>query len=94
MLHFIYIFSTNISTEYFKHAAPSPFFSSKCRLFHNATIFYPCIIHILHTGCAKNLNVKLRCQRLTFKTTSLSGGGGRSVGIVRSRTKAMEFSLV
>jgi len=37
MLHFIYIFSKNISTEYFKHAAHSPFFSSKCRLFHNAT---------------------------------------------------------
>jgi hypothetical protein len=31
MLHFVYIFSTNISTEYFKHAAHSPFFSSKCR---------------------------------------------------------------
>ena len=53
MLHFIYIFSTNISTEYFKHAAHSPFFSSKCRLFHNATFFGSCIIHILHTGCAK-----------------------------------------
>jgi hypothetical protein len=26
MLHFIYFFSTNISTEYFKHAAHSPFF--------------------------------------------------------------------
>jgi len=50
---YIYIFfSTNISTEYFKHAALSPFFSSKCRLFHNAT-FFGCIIHILHTGCAK-----------------------------------------
>ena len=53
MLHFIYIFSTNISTEYFKHAAHSPFFSSKCRLFHNSTFFGSCIIHILHTGCAK-----------------------------------------
>jgi hypothetical protein len=49
MLHFIYIFSTNISTEYFKHAANSLFFSSKCRLFHNATFFGSCIIHILHT---------------------------------------------
>ena len=47
------IFSTNISTEYFKHAAHSPFFSSKCRFFHNATFFGFCIIHILHTGCAK-----------------------------------------
>ena len=25
MLHFIYFFSTTISTEYFKHAAHSPF---------------------------------------------------------------------
>ena len=53
MLHFIYFFSTNISTEYFKHAAHSLFFSSKCRLFYNATFFGSCIIHILHTGCAK-----------------------------------------
>jgi len=36
----LYIYSTNIRTEYFKHAAHSPFFfSSKCRLFHNATLF-------------------------------------------------------
>jgi len=26
---------------------------SKCRLFHNATFFGSCIIHILNTGCAK-----------------------------------------
>jgi len=49
----IYFFSTNISTEYFKHGAHSPFFSSKCRLFRNATFFGFCVIHILHTGCAK-----------------------------------------
>jgi hypothetical protein len=36
----LYIFSTNISTEYFKNAAHSPFFSSKYRLFHNATLFW------------------------------------------------------
>jgi hypothetical protein len=47
------LFSTNISTEYFKHAAHSPFFSSKCRLFHNATFFGSSIIHILHTGVLK-----------------------------------------
>jgi hypothetical protein len=45
MLRYIYIyifffFSTNISIEYFKHAAHSPVFSSKCRLFHNATFFW------------------------------------------------------
>jgi hypothetical protein len=50
---FYVFFSTNISTEYFKHAAHSPFFSSKCRLFHDATFFGSRIIHILHTGCAK-----------------------------------------
>ena len=48
MLHFIYFLSTNIGTEYFKHAAHSLFFSSKCRLFHNATFFGSCIIHNLH----------------------------------------------
>ena len=54
MLHLIYIFfSTTISTEYFRHAAHSPFFSSKCRLFHNVTFSGSCIIHILHTGYAK-----------------------------------------
>jgi hypothetical protein len=66
----LYIFSTNISTEYFKHAAHSPFLFSKCRLFHNATFFGSCIIHILHTGVLK-LNVKLRCQ----KVKSISGLG-------------------
>jgi hypothetical protein len=50
----LYIFfSTNISTKYFKHTAHSPFFSSKCRLFHNASFFGYCIIHILHTGVLK-----------------------------------------
>jgi len=29
------------------------FFPSKCRLFHNATFFGSCIIHILNTGCTK-----------------------------------------
>jgi len=42
-----------LSTEYFKLAAHSPFFSSKFCLFHNATFFGSYIIHILHSGCAK-----------------------------------------
>jgi hypothetical protein len=46
-------FSTNISTEYIKNSAHSPFISSKCHLFHNATFFGSCLIHILHTGCAR-----------------------------------------
>ena len=48
------VITKNIRTEYFKHAANSPFFfSSKCRLFHNATFFGSCVIHILYTACAK-----------------------------------------
>ena len=50
----LYIYSTNVGTEYFKHALYSPFFfSSKCSLFHNANLFGSCIIHILYTECAK-----------------------------------------
>ena len=49
----LYIYSTNTSTEYFKHALYSPFFSSKCSLFHNANLFGSSIIHILYTGCAE-----------------------------------------
>jgi len=29
------------------------FLSSKCRLFHKATFFGSCVIHILNTECAK-----------------------------------------
>jgi len=47
------IYSTNIHTEYFKHGAYLRFFPSKCRLFHNATLFGSCIIRILPTGCVK-----------------------------------------
>ena len=50
----LYIYSTNIGTEYFKHALYSPFFfSSKCSLFHNCNLFGSCIIHFLYTDCAK-----------------------------------------
>jgi isocitrate dehydrogenase kinase/phosphatase len=63
MLHFFFFF-TNICTEYFKHAAHSPFFSSsKCRLFHNATFLGSCIIHILYTGVLK-CKRKFRRQRV------------------------------
>jgi len=38
----------------YKHGTYSPFFfSSKCSLFHNSTVFGSRIIHILYTGCAK-----------------------------------------
>ena len=42
----LYIYSTNIGTEYFKHGIYTPFFfSSKCSLFHNSNVFGSCIIH-------------------------------------------------
>ena len=50
----LYIYSTNIGTEYFKHGINSPLFSSsKCSLFHNSNVFGSCIIHILYTGVLK-----------------------------------------
>ena len=49
----LYIYSTNIGTEYFKHGIYSKFFFYKCSLFHNSNVFCSCIIHILYTGCAK-----------------------------------------
>jgi hypothetical protein len=64
MLHFVYIFLTNISTEYFKHAAHSPFFSSKCRLFQNATFFFFFVIHILRTECSTMLFLNSDASRL------------------------------
>ena len=50
----LYIYSTNIGTEHFKHGIYSLFFPlQNCRLFHNSNVFGSCIIHILYTGCAK-----------------------------------------
>ena len=51
----LYIYSTNICNEYFKHGIYSLFLSSsKCSLFHNSNIFGSCIIHILYIGCVIN----------------------------------------
>jgi len=45
----LYIYSTNIGTEYFKRGIYCPFFSSsKCSLFHNSNVFGSCIIHTLY----------------------------------------------
>ena len=48
------------------------FFSSKCRLFHNATLFGFCITHILNTGCAKieKKSVTKRLIRMSYATYS------------------------
>ena len=68
----LYTYSTNNSTEYFKHALYSPFFLFKMQFFfHNANLFGTCIIHILYTGCAEiqinNSGAKrLNTNRTTF----------------------------
>ena len=49
----LYIYSTNVGTEYLNVLYTVRFFSSKCSLFHNANFFGSRIIHILYTGCAE-----------------------------------------
>ena len=43
------------------------FFSSKWRLYHNATFFGSCVIHILYTGVLR-LKKKIRHQRVNLRT--------------------------
>ena len=50
------------------------FFSSKCRLFHNATLFGFCITHILNTGCAKIGKKKSIAKRLMKLCTEWGTG--------------------
>ena len=67
----LYIYSTNIGTEYFKHALYSPFLlSSKCSLFHNANLFRSRISHILYTGCAKIKKNNSGAKGLRFSVLS------------------------
>jgi hypothetical protein len=57
----LYIYPTNIGTEYFKHAAHSPFSSLQNAVcFIMLPFFGSCIIHILYTGCAKIKKLKKR----------------------------------
>jgi hypothetical protein len=64
----LYIFSTNISTDFLKAVAQTLFFFfSKCHLFHNATSFGSCIIRILHTGCAKTSMPNFGAKRLSYR---------------------------
>jgi hypothetical protein len=58
------IYSTDIRTEYFKHAAHSPFFTlQNVVYFIMLPFFCSCIIHILYTGVLK-FKRKFWCQRV------------------------------
>ena len=63
ILHCIY-YSTNIRTEYFKHAAHSPFFFSlQSAVYFIMLPFLVPVFHILYTECAK-IKKKIRRQRV------------------------------
>jgi hypothetical protein len=52
-LHFKYLFDKCPLLNSLNMLHNLRFFSSKWRLFRNATLFGSCIIHILNTECAK-----------------------------------------
>ena len=63
MPHFIFIQQISV-LNIFNMLYNLHFFCSKCRLFHNATLFGFCITHILNTGCAKIWKEKIRRQKV------------------------------
>ena len=73
MPHFIFVLNI-LNMLYNLH-----FFSSKCRLFHNATLFGFCITHILNTGVlkfekksvAKRLNIPSAVQFFYYEDVTL-----------------------
>ena len=67
----LYIYSTNICTEYFKHALHSPFFfSSKCSLFHNANLFGSVLFTFYIQGVLKLKKNNSGAKRLIIRTFS------------------------
>ena len=89
----LYIYSTNIGTEYFKRGIYSQFFfSSKCSLFHNSNVLGSCIIHILFTGVLKLKKNNSGARRLILPT-ALHQYSYRvhSVSLMRSKCQRQYF---
>jgi hypothetical protein len=63
----LYIYSTNIRTEYFKHAAHSPLFPLQNAVYFIMLPFLVLYIHILNTGVLK---FKRKFRRLKVKLGS------------------------
>ena len=57
----LYIYPTNIGTEYFKHGIYSHFSLFKMQFVSNSNLFGSYIIHILYTECAK-IKQKIPCN--------------------------------
>jgi len=68
----LYIYSTNIGTEFLKMVYTLRFFLfSKCSGFHNSNVFGSCIIHILYKGVLKLKKNNSGAKRLNIHYSNL-----------------------
>ena len=84
----LYIYSTNIDTEYFKHGIYSLSFSLQNAVCFIILTYLVPVLFTFYIQCGHVTPLYPQKLALTSPT-----GGGSSVGMVRSRTKATEFSF-